>query len=123
MAKFYSDQVIRDLMDDSVTMTEFKSKLSKLTEEDSIIVDTLKVEEDDTITLMFPESYISDVGIMVKNLQDTYPNNPVIAVINDMDMLVQNADDALEMLEGMKTKISILKDTPSDKKIVTDISW
>ena len=123
MAKFYSDQVIRDLMDDSVTMTEFKSKLSKLTEEDSVIVDTLKVEEDDTITLMFPESYISDIGDMVKNLQDTYPNNPVIAVINDMDMLVQNADDALEMLEGMKAKISILKDTPSDKKIVTEINW
>lgn len=118
MSKLYSDKLIQDLLDDSVTITEFKSKLSKLTEDDYAVVDTVKVEEDDTITIMFPESYIDEIGSAVKYLQDTYPNNPVIAIIDNMDMLIQNADDALEMLDGMKNKISILKDTPADKKII-----
>ena len=118
MSKLYSDKLIQDLLDDSVTITEFKSKLSKLTEDDYAVVDTVKVEEDDTITIMFPESYIDEIGSAVKYLQDTYPNNPVIAIIDNMDMLIQNADDALEMLDGMRNKISILRDTPADKKII-----
>lgn len=122
MSKLYSDKLIQDLLDDSVTITEFKSKLSKLTEDDYAVVDTVKVEEDDTITIMFPESYLLDSGdeirMMVQKLQSTYPNNPVIAIVDSMDMLIQNADDALEMLDGMRNKISILRDTPADKKII-----
>ena len=122
MSKLYSDQVIRDLLDDSVTITEFKSKLSKLTESDCISIDTLKVEEDDTITILFPESYINsmsdDIRYVVSSIQNTYPHNPVIGLIDDIDILVQNADDALAMLDGMKAKISILKDTPADKNII-----
>lgn len=123
MPKMYSDRVIRDIIDDSVTITELKSKLDKLTEDDSVIIDTVKVEEDDTITVMFPESILLNIGAeglqhIVQNLQITYPNNPVIAIMNDMDVLIQEADQAIEMLEGMIAKIKIVKDTPAEKKII-----
>lgn len=128
MPKFYSDRVIRDMIDDSVTITELKSKMEKLTDDDFAVVDTVKVEEDDSITVMFPESFLHDVGAdglqqIVQNLQTTYPNNPVVAIMNNIDVLIQEADQAIEMLEGMIAKIKIVKDTPADKKIITDISW
>lgn len=128
MSKIYSERLIKDLIDDSVTITELKSKLAKLTEDDFAVVDTVKVEEDDSITIMFPESFLYDVGAeglqqIVQNLQTTYPNNPVVAIMNNMDVLIQEADQAIEMLEGMIAKIKIVKDTPADKKIITDISW
>jgi hypothetical protein len=71
---------------------------------------------------MFPESFLNNdpdsLRAWVQSIQDTFPDNPVIAMMNDIDVLIQNADDAIAMLDGMKAKIQIVKDTPADKKII-----
>ena len=113
MSKVYSERVINDLIDDSVTITELKSKLAKLTEDDFAVVDTVKVEDDDSITVMFPESFLHDVGAeglqqIVQNLQTTYPNNPVVAIMNNMDVLIQEADQAINRTLVLASQLEVL---------------
>lgn len=120
--KFYTEDQINKVLEDSNTLVHFKDGLSKIPEDECGIIDTVKVEEDDTITIMFPESFLNyfadDLHSWVQNIQNTYPNNPVLAILSDIDVLIQNADDALAMLDGMKAKIQIVKDTPAEKKII-----
>lgn len=120
--RLYTEDQINKILEDSNTLVHFKDGLSKIPETDCGIIDTVKVEEDDTITIMYPESFLNnfadDLRSWVQCVQDTYPDNPVLAILSDIDVLIQNADDAIAMLDGMKAKIQIVKDTPSEKKIV-----
>ena len=121
--KLYTEDQINKLLEESNTIVQFKDALAKLPEDSSCILDTVKVEEDDSITITFPHEFIENdgakaLGHAVKTIQDTYPNNPVIAIVNDFDLLIQQADEALEMLDGMKAKISIMRDTQADKQII-----
>ena len=120
--KFYSEEQINKILEDSNTLTHFKDGLSKIPEDECGIIDTVKVEEDDTITVLFPESFMQDdpdfLRSWIQSIQNTYPDNPVLAMVDNVDVLIQNADDALAMLDGMKAKISIVRDTPADKQII-----
>ena len=119
--RFYSEEVINKLIDECVSSWEVRDKLAKLSDEECLVVDSFDVAEDECIALMFPDSLPKeDVGIIANYLQEQYPNNPVIGILSDMDVLIQNADEALAMLDGMKNKISILKDTgvSEEKKII-----
>lgn len=119
--RFYSEEVVNRAIDECVSAWEVREKLSKIADEDCVVVDTFDVAEDECITLIFPDSLPrEDVGALANYLQEQYPNNPVIGILSDMDILIQNADEAIEMLEGMKNKISILKDTgvSEEKKII-----
>lgn len=120
--KFYTEDQINKVLEDSNTLVHFKDGLSKIPEDECGIIDTVKVEEDDTITIMYPESFLNnfadDLRLWIQYIQDTYPNNPVLAILSDIDVLIQSADDAIAMLDGMKAKIQIVKDTPAEKKII-----
>lgn len=120
--KLYTEDQINKLLEESNTIVQFKDAFAKLPEESLCIIDTVKIEEDDTITIMVPESFLNtyedDVHLWIQNIQNKYPNNPVLAILSDIDVLIQNSDEALEMLDGMKAKISIMRDTPADKQII-----
>lgn len=39
-------------------------------------------------------------------------------LIDDIDVMIQHPDEALQVLDGMKAKISILEDTTTNKIIM-----
>ena len=121
--RFYSEDVVNKILDDCVQAWEAKKKLSELTDKDCLTMDTFSLSEEDTIALMYPDrddrpDYISGISSIIEYFQEIYPNNPSFAITSDVDILIQNADDAIAMLDAIKAKIFIVRDTPADKKIV-----
>ena len=119
--KIYSEDCINQAILSCSSLEELKTKLDSLDENDCMVLDSFDVAEDDVVAFMFPEKVPAEsVQGLVAYLQNTYPDNPIIGVLSDMDVLVQNAEDALEMLEGMKTKITIMRGTgvKEEKKII-----
>ena len=117
MSRLYSEEVINKLLDECVSTWEVKDKLEKLSDDECA---TFELSEGDTIAIMFPDKdgYAEGVSSVIQYLDAIYPDVPKIGILSDMDILVQQADDALKMLDGMKAKISIVKDTPAEKKII-----
>ena len=121
--KFYSEDFINKLLADVAGLNDLKHKLDETPETDCLAVDSFSPAEDECIVLMFPDPEISSCDIegiqkVMQYLQQHYPDNPTIGILSDIDILVQNADEAIEMLDGMKAKIQILKDTPANKQII-----
>ena len=119
--KIYSEDCINKAILSCNTLEELKSKLDALDEKDCIVLDSFDVAEDDVVAFMFPETVPAEsVQGLVKYMQATFPENPIIGVLSDMDVLVQNAEDALKMLDGMKAKITIMRGTgvTEEKKII-----
>jgi len=115
--KFYTETNIEDMLEGCKTLDAFKAKLIA-DDNNNLESDVLDVMEGEVIVVSFPSDRTEDAIQLTKLLQNTYQNNPVIGVINDIDVMIEQADEALEMLDGMKAKISILKDTPSNKIII-----
>lgn len=103
------------LREDAKSVEELFSKI-EATEHSE--VENMDLYEGDVVVMQFPTGAYDGVPEIVQKLQDMYPDNPVIAIVKDIDILVQNPDEALEMLDGMKAKIQIMKGTPADKKII-----
>lgn len=121
--KFYTEEQINRILEDSNTIAHFKEGLAKLEDSECGIIETVKVEEGDSIIIQYPESFADKYGVtglkqMLTVLEQEFPDIPVVALVNDIDVLIQQADDAIEMLEGMKAKIQIVRDTPAEKKII-----
>ena len=120
--RFYSEDVVNKILDDCVQALEAKKKLSEIPDKECLTMDTFSLSEEDTIALMYPDrdepNYISGISSIIEYFREIYPNNPSFAIISDVDVLIQNADDAIAMLDAIKAKISIVRDTPADKKIV-----
>ena len=120
MNRLYSDEVITKLLDDCVSTWEVKDKLEKLSDDECITLDTFEISEGDTIAFVFPDKdgYAEGVARLIQYLDSVYPNVPKIGILSDIDVLIQQADQAIDMLDKMKAKISIVKDTPAEKKII-----
>ena len=119
--RYYSEDAVAKIVQECVSAWEVKDKLAELKDEDCMVLDTFSVAEDEVVTLMFPESVpVEDVQGVVNYLREVFPENVVIGILSNMDVLVQNSDDALEMLDGMKAKINIMRGTGAteEKKIL-----
>ena len=120
--RFYSEDVVNKILGDCVQAWEAKKKLSEIPDKECLTMDTFSLSEEDTIALMYPDrdepNYISGISSIIEYFREIYPNNPSFAIISDVDVLIQNADDAIAMLDAIKAKISIVRDTHADKKIV-----
>ena len=106
------DEILK-LVDSADSLESLKSAVESL---DKSEVETMDLYEGDVVVIMFDE--IDGVPELVQRLQEMYPDNPVIAIHKNIDLLIEQADEALEMLDGMKAKISILHDTPTTSKII-----
>ena len=106
------DEILK-LIDNAESLENLKDTVESL---DKSEVETMDLYEGDVVVIMFDE--IDGVPELVQRLQDMYPDNPVIAIHKNIDLLIEQADEALEMLDGMKAKISILHDTPTTSKII-----
>ena len=118
MAELYSKDVINKLLSESKDLDEFKAKLDEVPEEDAVLIEPLDIVEGEAVVISFPPERMEPIPALSNFMQKNYPNNPVIGIVNDIDLLVSNADEALELLDNMKAKISILKDTDRASKII-----
>lgn len=112
--KFYSESKLTEYLEDCKSIAEFKEKLDHSDDADTLTIDDIDAVEGDVIVVSFPPEYNESTVEFTKLLQSQYPNNAVVAIVNDIDVLIEYADDAIKMLDGMKTKIAAAqKNKPS----------
>lgn len=108
--KIYTESDIQKCLEVSSTLEEFKKNLESIND---FNVDGLDVWENEVITISFPGDKSNEAKELAPILQKMYPENPVIGLINDIDLLIDNAESALSMLDGMKSKITDMTGTKS----------
>lgn len=114
--KIYTEDYLNKLINESNSIEELKDKLAAAA--GTVDLDCLDMQEGEVLVISFPAENAEAVQQLAPFIQQAYPNNPAIAVVNDIDLLIENADEALEMLNGMKAKIEILKGTDAGKIII-----
>lgn len=117
---FYSDTDIKNLIKSSESLDDFTNKLTQL-DERALDVDTLDVVEGEVIVISFPEEYSEAAVKLSRLVQSTYPNNPVVAIVNNIDVMIEYPEDAIKMLDGMKDKISSMTGVSDIKNKILDI--
>lgn len=66
-----------------------------------------KIEKGQVVIYKFPEDMPPDISsLILKQLEANLPDNTIIGMVDNVDLLVQNSDDAVKMLEGMINKVS-----------------
>lgn len=82
----------------------------------SIELVSQSINEGDVILFKFPEGLADDAVYIKDVLQAEFPDHKVIGLTNDIDLFIQNADEAVDMLEKMIAHIKVTAGT--QKKIV-----
>ena len=99
-------------------MPEFLSKYAN--------IDKLKVDEKDVILVYISKECYeampdSEIGIYMslikKSLEDAF-NCPVLVFVNDLEILVQNANQAIDMFNGMIAKVKVRAAINDTSKII-----
>lgn len=114
--KFYTEDTIKTIIADSSSLDDFMNQLDKT--ETNFELEVLDIEKGQAAILMFPIEYGEMVAELAPLLQKIYPDNPVVALVDDVDILIQNPDQAISLLDSIKARISILKDTDDTSKII-----
>lgn len=114
--KIYTEDYLNKLINESNSIEELKDKLAEAA--GTVDLACLDMQEGEVLVISFPAENAEAVQQLAPFIQQAYPNNPVIAVVDDIDLLIENADEALEMLNDMKAKIEILKGTDAGKIII-----
>lgn len=107
MTNVYSKSNIDCMLEGCETLEEFKEKLAS--DECCVDVDGLDVQEGEVIVVSYPVDFQDNVVELVHLLQAVYDKNPVIGLVNNIDVLLEYPDDAAKMLEGMLNKVSAAK--------------
>jgi hypothetical protein len=83
-------------------------------------ISTIKVANDDVILFRFKETMLPDnVQYTFQTLQASFPDNLVIGLADDVDVLVNNPADSIDMLEKMIAKIKLVHPEVTKPKIIT----
>ena len=109
--KIYDENTLNDILDSCKSIEELKAKLDDAT--DTLDVDVLDMQEGEVIIVSFPETRAEISVDVIRAIQSMYPSNPVIGVVDDIELLIENAEDALSMLDKMKDKISSMTNVTS----------
>lgn len=76
-----------------------------------------KIQDGEVILFKYPDdTYPEDARLMSDILKAEFPNNKVLGITKDVDLLVENADEAVAMLERMIAHIKVTAGT--QKKII-----
>lgn len=76
--------------------------------EDNFDKTTVTVKPDDVILLRYHSDIDPEnVQISVDALKDEFPDNKVLAITDDMDLLVANPEQAIDLLERMIGHIKV----------------
>ena len=83
-------------------------------------ISTIKVADDDVILFRFKETMLQDnIQYTFQTLQDSFPDNLVIGLADDVNVLVNNPADSIDMLEKMIAKIKLVHPEVIKPKILT----
>ena len=85
-----------------------------------VVIDKSKIEalatnvkEDDVILFKYPSDTEPDDVMLIKDvLRSEFPDNKVLGLTSDVELLIQNADEAVELLENMIAHIKITSNKP-----------
>lgn len=73
---------------------------------DDYIPDVFNPKERDVVIFKFPADTPPETAQLLHNyLQAKFPDNKVIGLTNNVDFLIENADEAVKMLEEMIEKV------------------
>lgn len=76
-----------------------------------IDIKSLEVTDSSVLLVRYDSTAsLEDVQESIDLLKEEFPNNKVLAITNDMELLESNADDAVAMLERMIAHIKLVKD-------------
>lgn len=87
--------------------------LRELIKEDAEMI-AVKLQEGDVILFKYPDDTLPEDASLVSDILKTeFPNNKVIGINKNLDLLVENADEAVAMLEKMIAHIKIVSNRPN----------
>ena len=73
----------------------------------------VKLQEGDVILFKYPDDTLpEDARLMSDILKAEFPNNKVLGITKNVDLLVENVDEAVAMLEKMIAHIKISSNRP-----------
>lgn len=79
------------------------------TEDISDHISTLQVNPGDVVLFRFgPDMLPKDLQPIYDSLTSAFPDNQVIGLAKDIDVLIQSPKEAIDMLEKMITKIKLI---------------
>lgn len=82
---------------------------------ESFGIDIADIAKDDIIIFKYPSDIsVEDVQFVKVFLQAEFPNNKVIGITSDVDFLIENADEAVAMLQKMIAHIQLIKSTKKE---------
>ena len=86
--------------------------LRELIKEDVEMI-AVKLQEGDVILFKYPDDTPpEDARLMSDILKSEFPNNKVLGITKNVDLLVENVDEAVAMLEKMIAHIKISSNKP-----------
>lgn len=80
-------------------------------------------DQNEVVLVKFPNTCVDDPGfrtvlnILRQRLEETF-DCPVVCYLNDLEILVENADQAIDMFNGMIAKIKVRSAVKETSKII-----
>lgn len=94
------------------TVEGFLEPLRELINEDIEML-TTKIQDGDVILFKYPWNVDPEDAVLIQNiLQAEFPEHKVLGFTKDVDLLVENVDEAVAMLEKMIAHIKISSNRP-----------
>lgn len=88
---------------------------------DKIDVAKVNLKDDDVILFRYPiDTDPADASLMKDILKSEFPNNKVLGITSNVELLIENADDAIAMLEQMIAHIKVMQPIQAQKKIIIE---
>ena len=92
---------------------EVEIKCYNLVDPKSIEIVAQSVDNGDVILFKYPSDVYPEDALLIKDiLQAEFPEHKVVGLTKDVDLLVENADEAVAMLEKMIAHIKISSTVP-----------
>lgn len=88
-----------------------------LVDKEDVEMLAVQLEEEDVVIFRYPSSTDPSDATLIKDiLKSEFPNNKVLGLTQDIDLLIENASDAVDMLEKMIAHIKVMEG--NQKKII-----
>lgn len=116
--ELYTKEQISSLIETAESLDSLKTTVESTP---SMEFEQVSVYPTESIFITYPNELTLDVVQVVQYIQSIYPENPVIGLVDDIELLIENPEDSLEMLNKMKDKITSMTGAQAarDKIILT----
>jgi len=82
-------------------------------------ISTMTVKENDVIVFKFASDFkAEEANNVLETLQEAFPNNQILGMVDDVELLVNSPAEAIDMFEKMIAKIKLLHPEVAKPKIL-----